>query len=150
MSKYRSIGEGVAYIGLVMFLISVIVVAYWMKLGPIVYASQGSNVILLEIIAILGFFMTSIGLIVNRPIREKETFLAKGGESIHSCTIWNKGNESGLYLTTCEIIVSINQESEATGNVGYKIVPAKEATCSDCSTRKGKAVLDIHAHGRAY
>ena len=149
MSKYRSIGEGVAYIGLVMFLISIYVVIYWMRLGPIVYAYQRSNVISFEITGILGLFMISIGLFANRSVRGKETFLAKGGGPIHSCTIWKKGNESGVYLTTCEITVSVNQDSTATGNVGYKIVPAKEATCSDCSIRKGKVILDSVAKRRS-
>ena len=148
MSKYRSIGEGVAISGLLMVLIPVYFILYWMRLGPVVYASQWSNVISLEIIAILGFFMISIGLIVNRPIREMETFLAKGGGPIHSCKIWKKGTESGLFLTTCELVLSINQESRETGHVGYRIVPAKRATCSDCSKRKGKVILDSVAKRR--
>ncbi|MCK5266033.1 MAG: hypothetical protein KAR03_10540 [Candidatus Thorarchaeota archaeon] len=141
MSRYGSIGEITAIIGLVMFFIPVYFALFWMRFNRVVFASQGPDVIFLEIIAILGLFMIGIGLFVNRPKREREIFLAKGGGPIHSCTNWKKGNESGVYLTTCEIIVSINPDSKATGNVGYKIVPAKEATCSDCSTRKGKVLL---------
>lgn len=82
-----------------------------------------------------------------RRFRNTKPYLTKDGESIHSGKPWKKQSESGLFLISCGRVVSINQESKATAHVGYKIVPAKRATCKDCNIRQGKAVLDRVRHG---
>ncbi|TFG29105.1 hypothetical protein EU528_10195 [Candidatus Thorarchaeota archaeon] len=128
MSSYNSNGQELTFFGLLLILIAILF--FRLEIG------------------ILGLIMVGSGLIINRKFRERESFLTKGGGPIHSARIWKKGNEQGLYLTTCEIIVSINQESKATGNVGYSIVPAKHVTCSECNIKTGKAILDAVANRR--
>ena len=83
-----------------------------------------------------------------RRFRKTKPFLAKDGEPIHSGKNWKKQSESGLFLTSCGRVVSINQESRATAHVGYRLVTAERATCKECNIREGKAVMDRVAHGR--
>ncbi|MFX1483894.1 MAG: hypothetical protein ACFFCP_11995 [Promethearchaeota archaeon] len=98
----------------------------------------------------LGFMLTLGGEIIRIKFREIILFLTKDGESIHSGRPWYKGSESGLFLTSCGLVVSINEESDATAHVGYTIIQSEHATHRDCAVNEGKAVLDKYAHGRAY
>ena len=92
--------------------------------------------------------MTSAGMSILRGFGKTRIFITKGGESIHLATVWKKGTESGLYLTSCGKVVSINQVSIGTAHVGYRIVTTKDTTCRDCSLREGKLVLDSVAKRR--
>jgi hypothetical protein len=143
---YRIIGKGLAIIGIPTLLISIYgviaAVSYTGEYGPL-----PSDILILPVFVLLGISMTCSGVIILRRFREVVPFLAKAGEPIHSGSIWKKGSESGLFLTSCERVVSINQESRATAHVGYRIVSAERATCSDCVLREGRAILDRVEHG---
>jgi len=89
-----------------------------------------------------GFIVASVGVIVLRGFGKAGIFVTKGGEFIHSAKVWKKGTESGLYLTSCGLVVSINQASEGTAHVGYRIATARGATCRDCRSRDGRIILD--------
>ncbi len=90
----------------------------------------------------LGIILTSVGVIIRRRYREGIVYLIKDGESIHSGYPWYKGTEPGLYLTSCGLLVSINQESIDTAHVGYKIVSTNRATHKECVQNEGKAIID--------
>jgi hypothetical protein len=112
--------------------------------------SYYSDIALLHVFILLDIGMISIGVIILKIFAEVIPFLTKDGEPIHSGRPWKRGPESGLFLTSCGLVVSINQESRTTAHVGYKIVTAKRATHRDCVLKEGRAVLDNFAHGRIY
>jgi hypothetical protein len=98
----------------------------------------------------LGLILTCSGAIIRGRFSEKNPFLTKDGEPIHSGKPWYKGSESGLYLTSCGLVVSVNEESEDTAHVGFRIVPAKHATHRDCIVQDGGEVLDGVAKRRSW
>jgi hypothetical protein len=123
-------------------------ISYWTGYPGAPIIPQLSDILMLCGLTLLGFIVIYSGVIIYRMFREMRPFLAKGGEPIHSASVWKKGIESGLFLTSCERVVSINQASRATAHVGYRLVPAERATCSECNLREGKAILDRVAHER--
>ena len=149
-NHYRFIGKVLAIIGMIiLFLFPIVILMNWTYPGGSI-VPQPSDILILAGFMLFGFILTSSGMIIHRRFKGMQPFLAKGGEPIHSVTVWKKGSESGLFLTSCERVVSINQDSRATAHVGYRLVPAKRATCSECTLREGKAALDSFAHGRIY
>ncbi len=142
----RVIGKGLAIIGIPVFLFFsygvFAVLSYTGEYGP-----RPADVVLIPTFALLGLSMIGGGVMILRRFEEIVPFLAKGGGPIHSGSIWKKGSESGLFLTACERVVSINQESRATAHAGYRIVSSERATCSDCVLREGRAILDRVEHG---
>lgn len=147
----RLIGKGLVISGMAILLFSMPALGYSI-IFPSWYTSEyGPSVA--DILRFVGFFLIGIivtysGLNILRRFEEKTLFLTREDESIHSGEIWKKGSESGLFLTSCGRVVSINQESKDTAHVGYRIVAAEQATCRDCSLNEGKAVLDRVRHGR--
>jgi hypothetical protein len=147
-SFYRVGSKTIALVGLVLFF------------GPILaFSSQWANggltldlnsVVLLAAFAFPGFVLFSIGSITYKKHRTIQPFLAKKGGDIHSGTAWKRGTEPGLFLTTCGLVVSINNDSSATAHVGYTIVHAKRATCKECVLREGRAILEANAFWREY
>ena len=96
----------------------------------------------------LGITLTCIGVLIRRRFGGGILFLIKDGEPIHSGKPWYEGFESGLFLTSCGFVLSINQESEATAHVGYRIVSANRATHKECVQNEGRAILESVSHGR--
>ena len=131
---YRLIGRFLVYIGIIILLLP--------------FISLFSNILTFFTYLFFGFIMVFSGATIQRRFREIKPFLTKFGEPIHSARIWNKGSESGLYLTSCERVVSINQESKATAHVGYRIAVAKRATCRDCILSEVKPIMDITTNRR--
>lgn len=144
----RLIGKGLVIVGFPLLLLLSYavfsVLTYTGEYGPLPY-----EVSLLPPFILLGISMSGIGVILLKRFEERMPFLAKDGGPIHSGKPWKKGSESGLYLTSCGLVVSINKESEETAHVGYMIVPAKRATHRECVEKEGGAILEKHAHGRA-
>ncbi|TFH07204.1 MAG: hypothetical protein E4H14_09010 [Candidatus Thorarchaeota archaeon] len=145
---YRLFGTALAVIGAFILFFPIFILIYWFGENLGGYIPQLFDFTILAGFAILGIITAYSGLKIYGRFREIGPFLAKDGEPIHSGKIWKKGTESGLFLTSCGFMVSINQESKETGHVGYRIVPAKQATCSDCILREGKAILDSVAHSK--
>lgn len=150
---FRIIGKILTFIGAVIFLFTTSVVIIWAgHPDPLTIAeiyAHPSTPLLVGFIPI-GFFMICDGILILRRYEEVIPFLTKDGEQIHSGKPWKKGSESGLFLTSCGRVVSINQESSATAHVGYKIVTAKRATHSDCTQKEGGAILENVVHRRSH
>jgi hypothetical protein len=148
---YRYYGSSLAGIGLAMFLTSGIIVTLWW-IDPLRFLRLYFDPLNYVILAFLplGFILMCIGEIIRIKFREWGLFLIKDGGPIHSGKPWYEGSESGLFLTSCGLVVSINEESEATAHVGYRIIQTKHATHRDCVVNEGSEVLDKYAHGRAY
>ena len=148
---YRNYGSLLAGIGLTMFLASAIIVIIWL-IDPLRFPQFYFNPLTYVFLAFLplGFILMCIGEIIRIKFGERGQFLIKDGGPIHSGKPWYEGPESGLFLTSCGLVVSINEESEATAHVGYKIIKAEHATHRECVVNEGSEVLDKYAHGRAY
>ena len=148
---YRKYGSLLTVTGLVMLIIYTIIATYWSR-DPFTFSRLYLDPRRFIIIGYLplGLILTCSGLIIRGRFSERNQFLAKDGEPIHSGKPWYKGSESGLYLTSCGLLVSTNQESRATAHAGYRIVPTKHATHRECVVNEGSEVLDKYAHGRAY
>ena len=146
---FRIIGKVLAIIGIPLF-VFISIGIYFAAAYTGVYEPSPLEVVLLLVYWLLDISMICIGVFLLRRYKEHELFLAKGGEPIHSAIPWKKGSEPGLYLTSCGLVVSINQESKATAHVGYKLVPAKRATHKDCIQIQGKIVLDSIAKHRSW
>jgi len=145
---FRLIGWVLVFIGMTILLFPLAIISYWIGNPGDMINPQPSEIFILTGFPLLGFIVIYSGVIIYRRFRETRPFLAKGGEPIHSAIVWKKGTESGLFLTSCERVVSINQASRATAHIGYRLVPAERATCSDCNLREGRAILDKIAHDR--
>ncbi len=140
---YRDYGTLLTYIGVTMILTHILAAIY-----SRIYFDPGAIVILAFLP--LGLILIVVGGIVRIKYSKETLFLTKIGEPIHSGKPWYEGFESGLYLTSCGLVVSINQDSQATAHVGYHIVSAKHATHRECVEKEGGAILEKYAHGRAY
>ena len=151
---YRFIGKVVAIIGAILALLPVVFVMHWFADAndpynpPSIYIAPQGFLVMIVVFS-LGIIVTYSGLLILKTYRIAELFLVKDGGPIHSGKKWIKASESGLYVTSCGLVVSIDQESEATAHMGYKIITAKRATHRGCIKKEGKAVLDNVAHGRA-
>ena len=139
---YSLLGKVLAFVGVIIVLFPILI--FWIIWNNEDYLQLLAILMFIEI-ASLGIGITTIGVVIHKRFRETEPFLAKEGEPIHSGRVWMKKAESGLFLTSCGLVVSINQESGETAYVGYRLVPAKRATCIDCTQRKGREILDAHS-----
>ncbi|MFX1579515.1 MAG: hypothetical protein ACFFBJ_07680 [Promethearchaeota archaeon] len=149
--SYQLLGRTITIFGLSILLIlvvcSMIIFGYdnHQNIPPdIVISSQG-------IAILVGFFsvdliVTCAGMLILKKHRKMIPFFAKSGGPIHSGKAWTKISEPDLFLTSCGIVLSINQESNTTSHVGYRIVTAKRATCSECIRREGRAIMEPVAH----
>ena len=133
---YRLIGRLLVYIGIIILLLP--------------FIALYSTILIFSSCLLFGFIITFSGATILSKFRETKPFLTKSGEMIHSGRVWNKGSESGLYLTSCERVVSINQESEETAHVGYRLVAAKRATCRDCILSEVKTIMDKTTNRRRH
>lgn len=150
MRKYLFglIAKMLAFIGGVIILVPILTFLFALSYSG--HIDTFFAVIILSGFTILGFSMIAVGGIVQRRFKEIEPFLADNGGPIHSGRVWKKESESGLFLTSCGLVVSLSHESEATSHVGYRIVPAKRATCKDCVQAEGKTILDASSHRRDF
>jgi len=89
-------------------------------------------------------------LVIRRRYSEGVVFLTRPDEPIHSARPWYQGTEAGLYMTSCGLVVSTNEISNATAHVEYKIVSVKNATHGDCVVKEGKDVLDGSSKHRSW
>ncbi|MFW9925602.1 MAG: hypothetical protein ACFFDM_02425 [Candidatus Thorarchaeota archaeon] len=148
----RLIVKGLIIIGILLLLLMsyglYFAFTYSGEYGPLP-PSYYSDIAALPMFILLDVGMIIIGMILLRRYPEERLFFTKDGEPIHSGKLWNQGSESGLYQTSCGLVLSINQESSETAHVGYKIVKSKGATHGECATKEGREVLEKHAHGRA-
>jgi hypothetical protein len=101
-------------------------------------------------IFLLGIVVSYAGISVIKTKQKETLFLAKDGGPIHSCKRWTRNSEQGLYLTSCGLVVSTNQESVATAHVGYRIIPAKHATHRDCVEKNGRLILEAFTKHRSW
>jgi hypothetical protein len=138
---YRLVGKALTYIGM-MILLS--------PFFPFLPSYVVSDILTYTGFLFLGFIMACSGVIIHRRFREMMPFLTKSGESIHSGKTWKKGSESGLFLTSCERVVSINPESRETTDVGYRLVSAEGSTCRGCNMRAGRILLEGSGKRRSY
>ena len=142
---YQLLGRTITIIGLslLLILVSVSIIIFGDN-STILISSQG-------ILALVGFFsfalvMTCVGIVILKKHRKIIPFFAKSGGPIHSGEAWTKSSEPDLFLTSCGMVLSINQESNTTSHVGYRIVTAKRATCSDCIRKEGRSIMEPVAH----
>ncbi|MHA1906808.1 MAG: hypothetical protein ACW98Y_05915 [Candidatus Thorarchaeota archaeon] len=145
---YYQIGKALACIGAMLFLIPVVafIIGITNPEGP--FLPPPSIIPSLTVFIILGLTMIYSGVKILRRFRKMQPFVTKGGEPIHMAEVWKKGTELGLYLTSCGKVVSINQSSEGTAHVGYRLVTTKDTICSACSIKQGRAILDsVSMHG---
>ncbi len=150
---YREYGSLLTAIGLTLFLTYIIIASYWLR-NPITfsrffYANDPSTIVIRSFLP-LGLVLTCSGMVIRRKYSEGSVFLTRADESIHSGRPWYQGPESGLYMTSCGLVVSTNETSNATVHVGYKIVSVKKATHGDCVTKEGKDVLDGSSKRRSW
>ena len=147
-SIYREYGTALTVVGLTVILTyTVFVVLLFrrpMELLRLISPNQAF------IILSLGLILTYSGVIIRRRYSDDIRFLTKDGEIIHSVRPWYKGSESGLYLTSCGLVVSINQESKSTEHVGYIGVSVKQATHGECVVNEGRLILESTAKRRSW
>ena len=143
----RLIGKTVAFIGMILILFPVgFFILYIGEANhpfnpPSIYIAPMGFLVMIILIS-FGFILTSTGMYIYKSFPILIPFLTKDGEPIHSAKSWKKGSESGLFLTSCGLIVSINQESEETAHVGYRVISTKQATHRECVEMEGKVGLD--------
>lgn len=101
-------------------------------------------------IFLIGIVVAYSGLFILRTYAVTTPFLTKDGEPIHSAKQWSRGSEPGLFLTSCGLVVSINQESAETAHVGYRIIKSTGATHRECVEREGKEILDGFSRRRSW
>lgn len=138
---FRTIGKALSFIGMTILFITILAICSVFFNG--INLQLEVSLMLVEF-AFLGTSLVAIGGIIYRQFIEREPFLAKDGGPIHSVRNWMEKSEPELFLTSCGLVASVNQESVSTAHVGYRIIPAKQATCIDCIQREGKEVLDAH------
>jgi hypothetical protein len=145
----RLLGKGLAIIGTPVFLIFgygvFAIFSYNGEYGPL-----APEVKFVPLIALSGFYMVVVGVYLLMRFEEPVPLLTMDGVHFHTGEIWKKGTESGLYLTSCGLVVSINQESSATAHVGYVVVSEGQLTCRDCATSEGKIAMGGSPLRRSY
>ena len=150
---YREYGDLLTVIGLTLFLTYMAITSYWLR-DPITFSrlsyTSDPRMFVIRSFLPLGLVLTFSGIVIHRKYSEGLVFLTRADEPIHSGKPWYQGSESGLYLTSCGLVVSINETSNETAHVGYKIVSAKSATHGDCVTKEGKDVLDGSSKRRSW
>ena len=96
----------------------------------------------------VGLILIFSGWQIVKSYRKSRLFFIKDGGPIHSGDTWKKSSESGLFLTSCGFVLSINQDSDATSHIGYKTVTADRTSCKDCALREGSVIIQSGASGR--
>ncbi|MHA1926100.1 MAG: hypothetical protein ACXABV_15420 [Candidatus Thorarchaeota archaeon] len=148
---YRLIGKGlvISGVGLLLFSIPIIgfsiVFRYSGEIGP-----TTADVFSLMMSFLVGITITYSGVRVLGSIEERIPFFTKVGKPIHSGKTWKRGSESGLYATSCGLVLSTNQESRDTAHIGYRVVYANQATCGDCIAIEGKLAMGGSPLRRSY
>ena len=71
----------------------------------------------------------------------RKVFVIKGIGPIHSAKEWKMGKESGLFVTSCGLVVSIHQSSTETSDAGYRVIVAKMETCDNCRKKDRKQLI---------
>ena len=147
---YRYYGSLLVYIGVIMVLTHTIIVMFLYR-NPITFSRLFFTPygFIIRGFLPLGLILTCSGVIIRNRFSEGNSFLTKDGEPIHLAKPWYQGPESGLFLTSCGLVLSINQESRETAHVGYRIVPAQHATHRDCAVKEGTVVLDSASKRRS-
>ncbi len=151
---FRLVGKILASIGVILLLFPIVVGLFWFAYmndpynPPYMYIPPEGIFTMIGIFSV-GFILTSAGMVVLRRYRKVRPFFIKGGGPIHSADAWKKGSESGLFLTSCGFVLSINEESNATAHIGYRIINAERATCRDCALAEGSGILERASHGRS-
>ncbi|MFW9964644.1 MAG: hypothetical protein ACFFCX_13830 [Candidatus Sifarchaeia archaeon] len=150
---YRLFGKILAFIGMMLILVPLVTGIYIfadannpLRPPTMVFSSEGIP-IMVGIIS-FGFMVTYLGMLIHKDHRTEKPFFIKDGGPIHSGEPWTKSSEIGLFLTNCGLVISINQESNATSHSGYRTITAERVTCSDCVHREGRFVLDRALHAR--
>ncbi len=141
---FRLIGKALAFTGTVI-LISPILMPHLTS-----WSAHPSIYRIYDVFLLLGIICACSGVIILRTFKEMRPYLVKAGEPIHSGRAWKKESESGLFLTSCERVVSTNLESRETLDVGYRLVSAEGPTCRDCSMRAGRVLLESFGKHRSY
>lgn len=136
------IGTMLLFFPLLLVFLPSYIVHYWF--------SQTPGFLLYSEFLFIGINLILGGAFFQLIFEEKMPFLTKTGEPIHSAKLWTKGLESGLFLTQCERVVSINPESNATAHAGYRLVTAKRPTCSDCRISEGRVLLEGSGKRRSW
>jgi len=149
-SSGATIGKLVVWIGVFILFLLVLVLMQWYGYPWNDYVPQVSDFIFLGWLLVIGLVTVFGGFAIHKQYRERELYLSKDGEPIHSVEIWKKGHEQGLFVTSCGLVVSTNDESEETAHVGYRTVTARQPTCIECTQRRGKKVLDAFNLRREY
>ncbi|MDH4212570.1 MAG: hypothetical protein OEV85_01510 [Candidatus Thorarchaeota archaeon] len=150
---YREYGNLLITIGLALFLTYIIIVSYWLR-DPITFSrpsyTNDPRTFVIRSFFPLGLTFTCGGVVIRTMYREGILFLTRADEPIHSGKPWYKGSESGLFITSCGLVVSTNEMSNATAHAGYRIVSVKCATHGDCVVKEGKDVLDSASTHRSW
>jgi hypothetical protein len=147
---YREYGSLLTLVGLTMLLIYTLIIVFsflTLLRIPSLYTNPGVTIV--QAFLPIGIILTCSGMLIRRRFRGHILFLIKDGEPVHSGHPWYDGFESGLFLTSCGLVVSINQESSDTVHVGYKLVSANRATHKECVQNEGRAILEGVSYGRA-
>jgi hypothetical protein len=139
---YRVIGNVLTLIGIVLVLIPVLGLFFAFTLPGDPFFPPLEIIPILIGLLVVGFGFAYGGNSIHRKGSVVQQLLTKAGEPIHSAKIWKKTVESGLYLTSYRLVVSINQNSKETAHVGYHIAIAKRGTCRDCFLKQGRAVIE--------
>ena len=140
-ARYHLIGKILAYPGTIIMVIPISAIIIGMVHPYLVVNISPSSVPILIGSILFGFIMTCVGVSILRGVGKVRPLVTKGGEPIHLAEVWDKGTESGLYLTSCGKMVSIKQTSETTTHVGYNLVTSQGGTCRDCSVREGGRIM---------
>ena len=149
-SRGATIGKVVVWIGVFILFLPVLALMQWYGYPWNDYVPQVSDFIVLGWFVILGLIIVSGGFAIHKRFRQQEIFLAKDGEPIHSGEIWKRGHEQGLFVTSCGLVVSTNDESEETAHTGYRRTSVKRATCIQCAHKRGREILDEYNLRREY
>ncbi len=148
---FELIGKGLVISGVGILLFSIPIIGF-----SIYFRSSGEvGPTMADIISLMGLFLVGItitcsGVRILGSIEERIPFFTKVGKPIHSGRTWKRGSESGLYATSCGLVVSTNQESRETAHVGYRIVYANQSTCRDCIAIEGKIAMGGSPLRRSY
>lgn len=148
---FGPIGKGLVISGVGILLFSIPIIGF-----SVYFRSSGEvGPTTADILSLMGLFLVGItitysGVRILGSIEERIPFFTKVGKPIHSGKTWKRESESGLYATSCGLVVSTNQESRRTAHVGYRIVYANQSTCRDCIAIEGKIAMGGSPLRRSY
>lgn len=96
----------------------------------------------------LAFSMISVGIVVLRKFKPRQLYVTRTGKIIHLARSWKKTSDEELFLTSCELVVSTNENSTETAHSGYHVITADQATCNECSIKDGRRILAVMRYYR--